>query len=133
MKKTFLLLAVLTAALNVDAKVTITKSNGGLFGYKTVQQTNMNDGSTTLVCSNPGLTRCRAQTLRTVDGNTLTADEIEKIDNAVSEIISSSENGTGKLMFDNRYVVTYKYNENSDKLIMEVYTPEEAKLEGITF
>lgn len=133
MKKTFLLFGLLVATLNVDAKVTYQKDNGGLFGYKTVQQTNMNDGSVTVVCTNPGWTRCRAQTLRTVDGNTLTGDEIDKIDAAVSDLISSTEKGTGKLVFDNRYVVTYKYNEHSDRLTVEIYTFEEAKLEGIVF
>lgn len=133
MKKTFLLLGLLVATLSVDARVTYEKNNGGLFGYRTVQQTNMNDGSVTIVCTNPGWTRCRAQTLRTIDGNTLTGDEIEKIDGAVSDLISTTEKVTGTLVFDSRYVVTYKYKEHSDRLTIDIYTLEEAKLEGIIF
>jgi len=40
-------------------------------------------------------------------------------------------NVSGKLFYKQRYVVTYSYIKDGDKLTYVIYTPEEAKREGL--
>lgn len=40
-------------------------------------------------------------------------------------------NVSGKIFYKDRYVVTYTYAKNDDKLSYAIYTPEEARREGL--
>ena len=135
MKKIKLLsLGLLLATSGFSKQIVKDKHNGGLFGYKYVEQTTFNNGDVYLKCDNPGWTGCRAQSAALISYNGInlevSIETLDKIDETVMKSINEA-NTSGKFIFDNTFFVTYKYNENSDKLHYEIFLIAEAKDKGL--
>ncbi len=95
----------------------VVKSDGGLFGYKHVDQnTGATSGNSTLACSDPGFNRCRFTPIDIVVGGNgnLTEEDFIKIDALVNSSINS-DNLLGELTYSS-YTIKYKYNENTNKI-----------------
>lgn len=135
MKKlwTFAIALAITGS-STASKVYKDKQNGGFFGYKYVEQTDFNNGDTYLKCTDPGYTRCRAQSTArmTYNGQTVdvSAQTLDIIDETVMKSITE-QNTSGKFIFDNTFVVTYSYDVKHDRLRYVIYLIAEAKDEGV--
>ncbi len=123
----FVLLANICSAVVIK-----TKSHGGFFGYKYIDQTSFNNGTTYLSCSDPGFSRCTAIPVAIAIGSPilLTDESSASIENRVMQSINE-QNTKGKILFDNSLVIKYHYNVKNDRLRMEIYTLEEALSKGI--
>lgn len=131
MKKIALLASVMMISSVGLCDIIVTKKNRGLFGYKHVAET-VAEGRHTLTCTDPGLTGCRSELSSfDVDGTlVLTSSEFKIIDKTVDESINEN-NTKGKFVFDNRCLITYSYDVNSDQVNYTIYSMEEAKEKGL--
>lgn len=133
MKKLIAVCMCLIGFLSMSAKVTYTKSNGGFFGYKYVDQTTFNNGDSHLQCTDPGWTRCKVTPVQIVlpDGGTVIFDEplFNTIDAVVMRNVTE-ENPSGSFVFDNQLFVRYSYDVKKDTLIVDVFTLAEARSAG---
>jgi hypothetical protein len=116
-KKIGTLVFAIVFALGVNAKITITRTNGGANGYKTVSETH--DGNNhTLNCFDPGNEACKF-ILSTTIAN---PQQIDAIEVAVDQAIDTGDySGTGNLVGTNLWycwtysngIRRYTINENS--------------------
>ncbi|MCC6181215.1 MAG: hypothetical protein IT237_05220 [Bacteroidia bacterium] len=115
-------------------EVYVTKSKGGLFGYKYVEQTSMNNGQVFLTCTDPGWTKCRYSSGAKITYKDISIDisleTLNIIDETVIRNITESKLN-GKFIFDNTFFVIYKYNLETDKLEYSIYLIEEANDKGL--
>lgn len=129
-----LAVGLLMASSAFSVQVYVTKSKGGLFGYKNVEQTTMNNGQVFLNCTHPGWTRCRYTSGAKISYlNTsfeISVETLNKIDETVTKSVTES-NMKGKFIFDNTFFISYSYKENSDVLEYEIFLIEEAKDKGL--
>lgn len=133
--KKILTLALLIAGLTqLSARPVIkyNKSNGGLFGYKYVTTTETPEENKIIVaCMDPGLTRCRSALMPVLpDGSTITPETLENIDRAVTGLLSPGRT-SGSLVYNEKLYVRYAYNIETDDLLVEVYTLDGAREEGL--
>lgn len=136
MKKlsTLVALLILTAEVNAVPPVTKYRKNGGLFGYKTVTQTST-PSSIVLNCIDPGLTGCRTHGITVVgddDEISLSEENIRTIENKIDERILSGNNSS-TIVFDNKVVITYWFNLETDELSYTLYSIPQARNKGIVF
>jgi hypothetical protein len=136
MIKTLTIVSALMVSVSLQgAPITITKQNGGLFGYKNTEQTNYNDGSIFLKCTDPGVTRCKIQNLTariTYNGQqtTISDETMDAIDAKVMESITIS-NTHGKILIDNALFVSYTYNVTTNTIHYLIYVKAEAQALGL--
>lgn len=114
----------------------IVKSDGGLFGYKYVDETTTSNGSggtnQILACSNPGWNRCRfTSTAKSI----LTQTDLDQIESLVTDQVASVQDKKteGQLVYNASYLVVYKYHLGPDDLTYEIFTKDEASAAGYTF
>ncbi len=117
------------------APITITKQNGGLFGYKNTEQTNYNDGSIFLRCTDPGVTRCKIQNSTakiTYNGQqtTISDETMEAIDSKVMQSITTT-NTHGKILMDDAFFINYTYNVTTNTIQYLIYVKAEAQALGL--
>ncbi|MCC6181214.1 MAG: hypothetical protein IT237_05215 [Bacteroidia bacterium] len=129
-------------AINPDAELlstptytTITKSNGGLFGYKYVDATITSNGNggfnAILACSDPGMTSCKWKNAQAFETE-LSNDELNEVEILVFEKIQNSrdEIQKGNFIYNNNFLVLYDYNLEENKLEYKILNREEAKEYG---
>lgn len=99
------------------SKIYKDKQNGGWFGYKFVEQTDFNNGDTYLKCTDPGWTRCRAQSTarmsyqgQTVD---LSVETLENIDDFVMKSVTESNTSVMGKFITKATKENYKLNYQS--------------------
>ena len=130
----FAFIAIKSIANNGDTRLLaaptwtkVVKENGGIFGYKYVNQDPPNpSGNQSLLCATPGWHRCRFNsTAIVVGGGTvgLTSEDFEAIDAKVMSSITETE-PSGILVY-NAYTVKYKYNVNSNKIKYKIFNQDE--------
>lgn len=120
-----ILLGFVFSAWYSHAELIVTKKDGGLFGYKSVNETNA-EGRHTLTCTDPGRTRCKAQLLNVDATLTLTVEEFETIDATVSRLVIDNRKESGSFNYANKCLVTFKYNPDTHLLVFTIYSIEEA-------
>ncbi|TSJ45650.1 hypothetical protein [Fluviicola chungangensis] len=128
---TFSLLVLVSLA---EPPVKKWKSDRGLFGYKTVTQTNSPD-LIMLSCRDPGLIACRAQGITVVgdDGEiSLTETNIESIERMIDDLVLSGKN-SGTIVYDDKVVITFLFNEDADDLEYTLYSVPQARRYGVNF
>lgn len=115
--------------------VTKYRDHRGLFGYRTVTQYNY-PNSITLYCSGPGLTACRTTSGITVVGDndeiSLSESDVESVEKAIDEKIYANSN-SGTLVFADKVIVTFWYNEDRDELSYTLYSKPQALRYGINY
>ncbi len=134
MKKIIFLGCLLTCSFFSKANIIITKKDGGLFGNKSVSETQA-EGMHTLTCTDPGRTRCKATlglvviTVGTqqLDEFILTSDELDVIDLTIENLVANERRESGHFIFDNKCFVNYTYDTENDCLIYNVYSIQEAQ------
>lgn len=137
MKKLFSASAfsLLVSASLAVPPVTKYRDHRGLFGYKTVTQYNY-PGSITLYCSGPGLTACRTNNGITVVGDndeiSLSESDVENIERTIDEKIYANSH-SGIIVFADKVVVTFWYNEEEDELSYTLYSKPQAQRYGINY
>jgi hypothetical protein len=126
------LLLIASSVSKAEVGPTVTKSNGGLLGYKYISETQA-EGRHTLTCSEPGRMRCKPiLTMPNGDGEGVILDfEYEIIDELVLQEISKRQKEKGKINYNNKYIIQYKYNPDQDVMTYEIYTLNNAKKKGI--
>jgi hypothetical protein len=132
MRKYFFTAAVLLGcSMPARAWTKIVKENGGFFGYKTVTE-QVTPGSSQLVCSNPGHTKCKFSPIVTVDpdGTTLSEDQLDDIDSWVEGRLVNRE-ASGNFLYSDAFYVKYTYDPETDKLEIEIYSLDEARDLGL--
>lgn len=136
MKTLFTLAAIILLTLEVNAEPPVTKyrSRRGLFGYKTVTQTN-GTGSIVLNCIDPGLIACKTMGITVVgdDGEiSLSESDIETIEHTIDDKILSGS-PTRTIVYDKKVVVTYWFKEGTDELSYTLYSVPQARRYGISY
>lgn len=109
----------------------IEKTNGGLRGFRTVTES-ITPGSSMLACYDPGRSKCVFSggfTVISEDGEIIKYDDFSIIEEEVMKRITR-DNTSGSFAFSSDLFVKYSYNDNSDKLTMEIYSTYEAKTLG---
>ncbi len=132
MKKT-LIYALCLSGFNVGySKVYTNKHHRGLFGYKNVEQTTMNNGDIFLNCNDPGRTACKVQQAITWPngGPVLTVEIADLIDKKIGEEITNS-NIKGAFVFNETFFVTFSYDEERDIIQSVIYSIDEARKEKL--
>ncbi len=131
---TLVTIALLASEVNAEPPVTKYRSRRGLFGYKTVTQTN-GPSSIVLNCIDPGLIGCKTMGITVVgdDGEiSLSESDIESIEQVIDKkILSNSSSGT--IVYDNKVVVTYWFKEGTDELSYTLYSLQQARRYGISY
>lgn len=129
MKKLIFSALLALSFLNVDAKVTYARSNGFLWHYDYVQQTNFNNGDIVMACNGPGWQRCKpipvAITYHGTD-TPISDDDYTNIDNYITSSVSETKT-SGTFIFNSTFYVTYDYDVKSDVLTTTLYVLEEAR------
>lgn len=114
----------------------IVKSNGGLFGYKYVDETSTSNGSggtnQLLACSDPGWNRCR---FNSTARGVLTDNDYDAIDQTIFDAVTKSEEKkvSGQFVYNTEFLVVYYYHLSPNKLTYEIFTKDEAAAAGYTF
>jgi hypothetical protein len=130
MKTTLFTLLLVSASYAARAELIVIKENGGLFGYKSIQET-VDDTGHTLLCQDPGKTRCKAQLLDVVPtGGTytpraLTEAELEAIDRLVMDAVGERQ-ANGRFVYNEKCLIVFTYNADADRLVYTIYSMEEA-------
>ncbi len=89
------------------------------------------ENKTIVACCDPGLTRCKAAaTFVMPDGPDLTPDTVTDIDKTVTGLLTP-ENTSGKLVYNNTFVVIYSYDIDADDLMFKVYSMGQARSLGL--
>lgn len=109
----------------------VVRSNGGLFGYKTVTSQTTGQGDITTACGNPGFNRCHIGAFVVNDGG-LSAEEVQKIDDLVLKTIKEDKT-EGQFVYESNYLVVYDYNVHVGRLKYQILTKEEADKKGYAF
>ncbi len=126
MKKVILAVGLFTSSvLNAigDPKLTVTKKDGGLFGYKSVTEVNAPEqGMHTLSCFDPGRTRCRTNGLVVLNnGNSLSSDELDQIDRIVDEQVITLRKESGTIVFANKAEIIFSYSPENHQLVYSIF------------
>lgn len=103
-----LLMAFATFTINMFAVRTVIKHGGGIFGYDSVEYQS-GGGNSTLICENPGLTRCRPSTNR---GNSSNEHRLDALVNVAEAHIKNGQL-TGDITNNNgnvKWNATDEYN-----------------------
>jgi hypothetical protein len=109
-----------------DVPLEVTKKNRGLFGYKQVTEI-YGEGRHTLSCFDPGHTSCRTNGLVVLSETvSLSSDEQLLIDKTVEDNVKGGS-VSGKFVFDNKCLVVYTYDPDTDLLHYMVYTIAQAQ------
>jgi hypothetical protein len=133
-KLSIFVLALMVWGNTFANKVYKEKSNGGFFGYKTVEQTEFNNGDVYLNCKDPGYTRCRAISTQRLVYNGQTVDISPTTQDAIDLVVMNSiseTNTNGRLVHDGNIFISYIYNPTTNKLNYFFCLLEEAIAEGL--
>jgi len=129
MKNILALCFGITMSTSMHAHVYYDKTLGFFNHYKVVSQTNMNNGDIFMECHEPGWTRCKPQALLVIpfDGvdTPLSDEEFKSIDEAVTRAVVGGDNG-GRFVYGEKFLVSYTYDEETDRLSTRIYTLAEA-------
>lgn len=108
----------------------ITKSNRGLFGYKTVTESSTGD-MVVLACANPGKLECKRSAMNTSIPSVLTPTQIDEISAHVDELIFANP-VNGSYIYQNDYLVLYTVGTVITNVTIDILTRSEALERGIT-
>ena len=129
MKKILMMCFGLAMSTSIYSHVYYTKTLGFFNHYRDVTQVNMNNGDIFMDCSQPGWTRCKPQALLVITFNgTATAvanEELKAIDETVTRSATGGSN-VGKFIYNEKFFVSFTYNEETDQLSTKIYTLAEA-------
>jgi hypothetical protein len=132
MKK--LLMTVLFAgvvALQSFGYIKVDSQKGGLFGYKYLKEEH-NGKNHDLVCMNPGFSSCKWHILPPLtDARPISLDRYEQLLEYANEEIYVKGNYSGRMITEDRYVITWSHTEDEYRDIYTIYDLEEAKEMGI--
>lgn len=125
MKKIILFLGLFASAnLHAnDPKLTVTKKDGGLFGYKSVTEVLApEEGMHTLSCIDPGKTGCRTNSIIILNnGNILSANELEQIDQLVDQQVIELQKESGTIIYGNKAEIKFTYSPETHLLNYFIY------------
>lgn len=117
----------LTSLSEAKAYTVVDASGGFLNRYRNIVETH--DGNQHLLsCHKPGFQKCRWVLTPPTNPTGLVKFEEGDLANIETSVFKfASIENSGKLFFDNRFYITYTYNEDKDQLRYIIYTIDEAK------
>ncbi len=119
--------------LAVPTQTKITKTRGGLRGFKTVTEDIRPGVYANLACANPGHQKCVFKNPPQLVTSDLTQADLENIDTAINTTIGSG-NFTGSFTFTsaavNKYLVIFEADPEQGRIDYIIYTQTEAAEQG---
>lgn len=104
----------------------VTREHRGIFGYRHVVEFE-GEGHHTLTCSDPGRTRCKTNGITVIDNTlSLTDTEFDAIDTNVETQIKDGKEA-GKFVFENKALILFSYDVDSDRIVYTIYSMTEAR------
>ena len=110
----------------------IIKENGGFLGYKTVTESTSGP-NTILACTDPGRTKCKGNSMGVLiesGGEIVALGDYDAIEEEVMRLLTD-ENTSGSFYVGTTLYVTYSYNADAGRLVMEIYSLYEAQTLGL--
>lgn len=143
--KSIIILACVMLSIDCSAKNTgskllaaptqtkVTKTRGGLRGFKTVTEDVKPGVYANLACANPGTNKCTFKNPPQIVVTDLTAGDLENIDTDINTSVSEGT-FTGSFTFTsaalNKYLVIFEANADQGRIDYTIYTQREATEQG---
>jgi hypothetical protein len=119
--------------LAVPTQTKITKTRGGIRGFKTVTEDIRPGGYANLACANPGHQKCVFKNPPQLATSDLTQVDLENIDTTINTTVGNGD-FTGSFTFTSaathKYLVIFEADPEQGKIDYVIYTQIEAAEQG---